>query len=455
MTAADTLSLEAFATWLRQTDDHAEHHLALLDRIQQLESLDDSNGATQERLELAGKLERWRYQYLNENGLPSSEPTKDFLDALDLTANQMAGRRDRPPRATRLAVLDASLESESVGRAVDLLYSDAPNAMLEEEANALTLARFGIGSTGERDARQRMLLYAPLYVSSECVNHCTYCGFSYPQDIPRRHLSLDESIKQARILQSRGFASILIVGGDFPSRTTSAYYQQVARRLAEEGAEPSIEIASQSTSSYADLVAAGVCGLTLYQETYDLDRYTQYHVRGPKASYHWRLEAPDRAAEVGMERIGLGILLGLADPREDLRMMLRHARYLAQRFPDRTLAFSLPRIHEAPTDFQLPFSVSDDELVRMYAALRIAFPEAELVLSTREAPALRSRLADICITQMSAGSCTVPGGYSEGASTDGGQFPVSDHRSVDEVAASLDREGFHVCWSAKEAKQLA
>jgi 2-iminoacetate synthase len=295
-----------------------------------------------------------------------------------------------------------------------------------------------------------MLLYAPLYVSSQCVNFCTYCGFRYPLEISRRQLALEEAESQARLLCEHGFEHLLVVGGDFPSMTTTEYYVEIVRGLVKLGVAPAVEIASQSTESYAALVDAGVCGLTLYQETYDPRLYRKYHVRGPKANYHWRLEAHDRAAEAGVGRLGLGILLGLADPERDLAALIRHGAYLAERFPERTLAFSLPRIHEAPEDFEIPYPVSDEGLIRMYCALRIAFPRAELVLSTRERPELRNHLAPVCITQMSAGSCTVPGGYqpqvTEG-SHDGEQFPVSDHRSPAEIASWLEQAGIRPIWS--------
>jgi len=150
-----------------------------------------------------------------------------------------------------------------------------------------------------------------------------------------------------------------------------------------------------------------------------------------------------------MGRLGLGILLGLADPRADVLAMIRHAEYLHARFPDRTLAFSLPRIHQAPDDFRAPYPVDDETFIRLYCALRVAFPRAELVLSTREAAPLRNRLATICITQLSAGSSTVPGGYEDGvaAGAYGGQFPVNDHRTPAEVARWLEAAGLEVAWS--------
>jgi 2-iminoacetate synthase len=142
--------------------------------------------------------------------------------------------------------------------------------------------------------------------------------------------------------------------------------------------------------------------------------------------------------------------LGLGDPPADLLALMRHGAYLENRFPGCTLAFSLPRIHEAPEGFQVPCPVSDEDLQRMYCALRIAFPAAVLVLSTREAAPLRDRLARICITQMSAGSSTTPGGYGQDAETAGQQFPVVDHRSAAEVAEGLVAKGYRVCWSTCE-----
>ena len=134
----------------------------------------------------------------------------------------------------------------------------------------------------------------------------------------------------------------------------------------------------------------------------------------------------------------------MADPREDVSALIDHARSLARRYPDRILAFSLPRIHEAPRGFEPPYAVDDDLFVRLYCALRMAFPRAELVLSTRESQALRDLLAKICITQMSAGSSTAPGGYGQPSSAE--QFPVTDHRTVAEVAGWLESEDFCVAW---------
>ena len=253
-------------------------------------------------------------------------------------------------------------------------------------------------------------------------------------------------------MRQRGFRHVLLVAGDFPSLTSTDYFLPIIRALAADGFSVGVEIASQSTLSYKQMAQAGARSLTLYQETFQEDLYSQYHLLGPKSFYDWRLEAPERAADAGVTRLGLGILLGLADPIKDLRALIRHAGYLRDRFPEVKLAFSLPRIHEAPAGFDPPCPVDDDLFFRCYCALRLAFPSSELVLSTREAPDLRDRLATICVTQMSAGSCTAPGGYDaeEADPRRRQQFPVCDQRSPAEVTSMLQRRGLEVLWDLPE-----
>lgn len=300
--------------------------------------------------------------------------------------------------------------------------------------------------------KRRMLLYAPIYLSSYCQNGCLYCGFRGAQAIERKHLTKDEALRQADLLGERGFRHLLLVAGDAPGRTTPEYFAEIAEALVDRGFVLAVEIAPMSTEGYRRLTDAGIRAITLYQETYNQDLYAEYHPIGKKSDYDWRYGAMHRAAEAGMTRLGFGVLLGLADPVEDLNAMMRHASSLSQESPNRTLAFSLPRIRQAPPGFTPPFRIDDDLFIRMYCALRLAFPEAELVLSTREPTALREKLANICITQMSAGSSTSPGGYGDegqpsGDSATNQQFPVTDDRSVEEVVKWLRNNDFHVTWS--------
>jgi 2-iminoacetate synthase len=403
------------------------------------------------REDLATALERWRYQHLNERADAAlGREARELVDILDLTANRLAGRAERAPRAAREAIVDSRYDPPDIEAAWACLDPRVPLAEVETRAATLTRQHFA-PPAGSRATRQRLLMYAPLYLSSHCVNYCVYCGFRFPLAIPRRHLTHDEALSQAAVLEGRGFRQILLVAGDFPRLTSTEYFAEILRSLAARGVVPSMEIAPQSTASYAELVRAGNRGVTLFQETYQTDLYPKYHPRGTKASYDWRVEGIERAAEAGVERLGLGVLLGLADPRADLRAMMRHGEYLRRRFPQCTLAFNLPRIHDAPRDFHIPHLVDDETFVRMYCALRVAFPHSMLVLSTRELAPLRSRLARVAITQMSAGSSTAPGGYEEGDAERGcaPQFPVCDNRTVQEVCAWLDREGFAVEWGSE------
>jgi len=461
--------LGVLAEWIRATDSHARHRLLLLARAQRIvDGAEDA--ADEERHELAARLERWRYQHLEEHRGRPTPLTRRLADVLDLALNQLLGGPARPPRRPRDAVFDTLRHSDELARAVAALDPSVPLEELARQAAELTREHFRLSSGGTSglstrascytggqaasatqgglaaSATRRMLLYAPLYLSSHCTNHCVYCGFRYPHAIERRHLTVAEALRQADILCGRGLRHILLVAGDFPRLTGPQYFVSIIRALAERGVQVAVEIAPQSRAAYAEMAAAGACGVTLYQETYNEGLYALYHPRGSKAWYDWRLEGLERAAESGMRRLGLGILLGLADPCEDLLAMLRHARYLQTRFPQQTLAFSLPRVHDAPAGFEPPFPVDDETFVRLYCALRLGFPQAELVLSTREAAELRNRLAAICITQMSAGSSTVPGGYEDGGAehTSGGQFTVHDQRSPAAVAAWLREAGFEV-----------
>ncbi|MGA2032355.1 MAG: radical SAM protein [Thermoguttaceae bacterium] len=427
--------LHALFAWIRAHDEHAPVRLALLDRLQRFLNAEEAFSDRQ-RQELAGRLERWRYQHLDRCGGRCTAEDRRLLDMLDEGAARLAGRPViTPPWPRGALVADCC---EELARLAACLEPRLALADLCRRAAALTQEHF----------QRRIRLYAPLYLSNYCINHCVYCGFRHPLAMERTHLDFDAAMAQAGILDKRGFRHILLVAGDFPSLTSTQYFVPIIRALSQRGVRVVVEIAPQTTAAYAELVAAGACGVTLYQETYNQRLYALYHPRGSKASYDWRLEGLERAARAGMRRLGLGHLLGLAAPYDDLTALVRHAVYLKSRLPASLLSFSLPRICQAPQGFETPFPVDDQTFLRMYCALRVAFPQAELVLSTREVPAMRNLLATICITQLSAGSCTAPGGYCEGAARQcsGQQFPVCDDRSTDEVAQWLREAGMTVTW---------
>ncbi len=482
MTAFLEERLTQFAEWLAAEDTHAKHHLRLLEEADAA-LLGLRSFSPEERMELAARLERWRYQHLKERGESVRNIDWRLADALDLAANELAGRPTRAPRQTN-RYIQRHGTTEPVGEPWwEALNRDVPLESVCEQAAHVTAENFSPGRNavcasgaspglapgkGENASAQapkndrpefthpdqgvvrrwRIFMYTPLYLSSYCVNYCTYCGFRYNEPIERKHLTVAEAVREAEVLLSRGFRHILLVAGDFPQLTSPQYFLEVVEALVKLGVDPGIEIAPQPTEVYEELARAGVRSITLYQETYIPEVYRQYHPRGPKAAYHWRLEGLDRAGEAGIGRLGLGLLLGLGDPRTEFPRLVRHGQYLKERFPKKRLAFSLPRIHEAPADFKIPYPVDDETFIRLYCGLRLAFPDAELVLSTRESPELRNRLAKICITQMSAGSSTVPGGYADLTVLGqlGKQFPVHDDRSPAEVCRWLEENGFELVW---------
>jgi 2-iminoacetate synthase len=476
MTQLDFPPIAEFIELVKATDEDADHRLPLVEQAAPVLYREATRSAD-ERESLAEKFERWRYQRLNKYGDRLSANDRRLIALLDQAASKILHGCPRPPKAPRTAIHSGAFsetQSDSRPRSGGLagvgaaLESHLSLEKITREAAEVTLRHFrsqasdAVQPTARDDGlalpqiapRQRMRLYAPLYLSNFCVNHCLYCAFRFPNELDRVHLSVDEAIAQAEILRAQGHRHLLVVAGDFPKLTSTDYLVAIIRELVAREFSVAVEVAPQSTVSYAKMVRAGACGVTLYQETYQEELYSRFHPRGPKVWFDWRLEAPERAAEAGMKRIGLGILLGLADPALDIRCLIRHGQYLLDRFPVIKLAFSLPRIHEAPDGFVPGVAVNDETFIRLYCALRFSFPTAELVLSTREPPALRDELARICITQMSAGSCTAPGGYTgiENGSHTREQFPVFDHRTASEVADALERSGFDLSWDARDER---
>lgn len=357
--------------------------------------------------------------------------------------------------AAELATLDlagtaaAAYDDRAVDRAlvaprrtladVAALLSPAAGARLEElaaAAQAATLQRFG----------RAVRLFAPLYVSNECLSSCTYCGFSKGLPVVRRTLAPDEVEREARLLAGRGFRSLLLVAGEHRVDVSPDYLLECVRRVAGVVPQVAVETQTWSDDTYARLVAAGLEGVVHYQETYDRERYAEVHRAGWKRDYDRRLVAVERAAAAGVRRLGVGALLGLsADWRADLLAVAAHAAWLQRAFWRVEVTVSLPRIKPSASGFQ-PVSVVDDALyVQALCALRLAAPEAGIVLSTREPAALRDGLVRIAVTTMSAGSSTEPGGYTTPGQAQE-QFAVSDERSAADVAAMIAAAGYEPVW---------
>jgi len=311
---------------------------------------------------------------------------------------------------------------------------------LAQRAHRLTVQRFG----------KTILMYAPLYLSNECTNGCRYCGFNARNSVPRRTLTFDEIEAEARVLHARGFRHLLLVTGEAPKAADTAYLAAAVTRLRALFSSLSIEVYPMDEAGYRQLIAAGVDGLTLYQETYDRALYAEMHPFGKKRDFDFRLRAPEHAAAAGMRRIGVGALLGLGKFRVEAFCTGLHALHLARRFWRSHLTISFPRMRPADGGFQPLNPVSDRDFVQLICALRLLLPDAGLVMSTRESAQLRDNLLPLGITQMSAGSCTSPGGYTE-KDDSGRQFVIDDDRSPAEVEAMLRQHGYDPVWKDWDA----
>ncbi|MBI3647284.1 MAG: 2-iminoacetate synthase ThiH [Actinobacteria bacterium] len=319
------------------------------------------------------------------------------------------------------------------------LLSPAAGERLEELARAahdLTVARFG----------RTIRMYAPLYLSNECLSTCTYCGFARELPIARKTLSVEETLEEARHLLRGGFRSVLLLTGEHERLTGVDLLQERIRALAAEVPQLAVEVQVWSEEEYRRLVEAGCEGLVIYQETYHPETYARVHLAGRKRRYRWRLLGPERGARAGMRRVGIGALFGLhEDWRYEAIAVCAHARFLQRHHWRAQVNVSVPRMRPSASGYQPRVLLDDAELTQLVCALRLALPDAGIVLSTRESPALRDGLARVGVTHMSAGSHTEPGGYEhpEEASE---QFEVADLRSPREVADRLRGMGYDPVW---------
>ena len=307
---------------------------------------------------------------------------------------------------------------------------------LAQQARQVTLQRFG----------RAVRLFAPLYVSNACLSTCTYCGFSKGLDVVRRTLTVEQVVDEAKALVDNGFRHLLLVSGEHRVEVSQDYLVACVEALRPFVPSLSIETQTWSDDTYLRLVDAGLEGVVHYQETYDRARYAETHVAGWKRDYDRRLSSTERAAEAGVRRLGIGALLGLgSDWRADVLAVAHHATWLQREYWRTEVTVALPRIKPSASGFQPVVAVPDAEYVQALCALRLAAPEAGIVLSTREPAALRDGLVRIAVTTMSAGSSTEPGGYTT-PGTAQEQFAVSDERTPATIAAMLDAAGYEPVW---------
>jgi 2-iminoacetate synthase len=361
---------------------------------------------------------------------------------------------DRWIERSRTAREDEALAVLKNGRAQTMedfaaLLSPAAAPHLEElAAQSQKLTRHFFGNT--------IRLFAPLYLSNECVNICKYCGFSRHNAIPRITLPAEQVEAQTRLLAGRGFRSILLVAGEHPKFVSNGYVADCVRRCLPHAPQVALELGPLETPEYAPLVDAGAEGLVVYQETYHEPTYRELHTAGPKKDYAWRLDTAERGHAAGFRRLGIGALFGLHDWRFEAVALAAHARHLLKHCWRSYLTVALPRMRPAAGGYQVsPENIlGDRELVQLMSALRLLLPTAGIVLSTREPAALRDGICTLGVTHMSAGSSTEPGGYSHfdeeqwtpTRAQPGEQFHIADERPPQAIAEMLRRRGLDPVW---------
>ena len=303
---------------------------------------------------------------------------------------------------------------------------------MAEKANRITHQYFG----------RTISLYAPLYISDFCSNHCTYCGFNANTSFKRRKLSIDEVEQEAKMLAATGIRHVLVLTGEAPLKTPISYLEEAVRVLTKYFASIALEMFPMEVEDYSILNRAGADGLTIYQEVYDRNIYKEVHPKGKKSDYFYRLLTPERGAKAGFRAVNIGTLFGLGEPRSEAFFVCMHAKYLEQEYPDVEISLSLPRMTKAEGGIEPRHRLSDASFVQFMLAWRLYMPRLGITISTRESALFRDRLIQLGATRYSAGSRTDVGGYALKEENNTAQFEVTDTRSVDQVVQMIREKGY-------------
>lgn len=323
------------------------------------------------------------------------------------------------------------------------LISPAAAPYLEQmaqQSHATTQKRFG----------KTMQMYVPMYLSNECQNICTYCGFSFTNKIPRRTLTDEEILKEVKAIKKLGFDHILLVTGEANKTVGMDYFKNALRLIEPHFSHIAIEVQPLDQSDYEELMELGLNTVLVYQETYHKSDYKKHHPKGKKSNFNYRIETPDRLGKAGIHKIGVGTLIGLEDWRVDSFFTALHLEYLERNYWKTKYSISFPRLRPHEGELQPKVEITDRELVQLICAYRLFNEEVELSLSTREAPKFRDHIIKLGITSISAGSKTNPGGYAvEEKSLE--QFEIDDSRTPNEIAKMILQSGYEPVWKDWDA----
>lgn len=318
------------------------------------------------------------------------------------------------------------------------LISPAAKPYLEQMAQLskqLTKKRFG----------NTIQMYAPMYLSNECQNICTYCGFSMTNKIPRRTLTDAEILKEVEYLKAKGYDHILLVTGEANKTVGVDYINNAIQLIRSHFSNITIEVQPLHQNEYEELIDNGLYAVLVYQETYHRAEYKKHHPKGKKSNFDFRLDTPDRLGKAGIHKIGLGALFGLEDWRADSFFTALHLKYLQKTYWKTKYSISFPRLRPHSGGLEPKVEMTDPDLVQLICAFRLLDEDVELSLSTRESEVFRNNVVNLGITSISAESKTNPGGYAvEPESLE--QFEISDERSTEEITSMLKNQGLEVVW---------
>jgi len=303
----------------------------------------------------------------------------------------------------------------------------------------------------ERIYGRRLVLFAPLYISNLCTNECAYCAFRKRNKlVQRRALTQEEISKEVRFLVEHGHKRVLLVAGEaYPEEGFSYVLKSIETIYATRSGpgeirRVNVNVAPLEVEEFRELVGAGIGTYQVFQETYHKETYRRVHLSGRKRDYDWRISAMDRAMEAGINDVGIGVLFGMADWRFEILALMQHIGHLEERFGVGPHTISVPRLEPA-TGSDLaehpPRPVCDVDFRKLVAILRLAIPYTGIIMSTRETANIRRETFALGVSQISAGSRTNPGGYTEDEEY-ASQFSLGDHRTLDEVVRDVADMGY-------------
>lgn len=378
---------------------------------------------------------------------PKSTKAEEFIDDAEIRATLEYAAERKNDAELIDKILDKARKRQGLTHREALVLLDCE--IPEKNARIFELAR----EIKERFYGNRVVLFAPLYLSNYCVNGCVYCPYCLKnKTIRRKKLTLDEIRAETIALQDMGHKRLALETGEHPTECPIEYVLDAIRTIYDvkhkNGAirRVNVNVAATTVENYRKLKEAGIGTYILFQETYCKKTYEALHPSGPKSDYAWHTEAMDRAMDGGIDDVGCGALFGLSPYRYDFVGLLMHAEHLEAAKGVGPHTFSVPRIRNADSIDANSFvnGVSDDVFEKIVATLRIAAPYAGIIVSTRESQAARERVLKVGVSQISGASRTSVGGYAEEERADenSSQFDVSDRRTLDEVVAWLLELGF-------------